>query len=215
MMSKDVDLSDPLQHASGPVITGNSVIALKYKDGIIMAADTVLKYAGCQWYKGINRINKISDNTLLGSTGDYSDLQQILKQLKDKHDLDAIAEDGFEFLGPKDYHKWLANLQFNKRMRVDPLWANHVVAGIDASGNKFLGTVDLYGNNYEADFICAGIANYFCKRILTEGMTDDLSRDDAIKLLKECFTVLFYRDKFQSDNIQIVSAFCITFVKYF
>ena len=36
----------------------------------------------------------------------------IVKLLKKKHDDDVIAEDGFEFLTPRDYCTWLAALHY-------------------------------------------------------------------------------------------------------
>ena len=154
MSNKYAEPSTPLKNADGPIISGGSVIAIKYDKGILMGADTMMRYAGCYWYKDIQRMHQISDNIVLGSAGDYADLQKTLKMIEEKHELDEIAEDQFEFLGPKDYCKWLANLQFNKRMRVDPLYNSHIVAGLDKkSGETYLGTVDLYGNNYEAPFV--------------------------------------------------------------
>ena len=32
---------DPKQHTLSPVVTGTSVLAIKYKDGVMMAADTL------------------------------------------------------------------------------------------------------------------------------------------------------------------------------
>ena len=205
-MMYQAEPAKPMQHSDGPVISGGNVIAIKYDKGILIGADTMLKYAGCYWYKGMSRLNKVSDNVIIGSSGDYADLQQMLKKLKDKHDLDCISEDYQEFLGPKDYLKWLAAVQFNKRMRVDPFWNSHIVAGIDKeTGEKYLGTVDIHGNNYEGNYLCTGIAAYFCKRILSEGVTEETTFEQAKEIINKCFTTLYYRDKFQSDNIELVT----------
>ena len=143
---------------------------------------------------------------LLASGGDYSDLQQILMKLKEKRELDEIADDGNTFLEPKDYCKWLANLHFNKRMRVDPYWNSHLVAGVHSkTGEKYLGIVDLYGNTFEGKYLLTGVANYFCNSLLYDAVTDDLTLEKAKELIDNCFRVLYYRDKFQSDMIQLAT----------
>ena len=196
----------PLKAKEAPEISGGSTIGIKYDKGILLGADTHLMYAGCYWYKDIKRINQISDNCLLASTGDYSDLQMVLKKIKDKHDSDVIADDGHLFYEPKDYCKWLANMHFNKRMRVDPYYNSHIVAGIHSkTGEKFLGTVDVHGNNFEGEYLLTGIANYFCNSILADHVTPELTLEGAKELMNKCFTALYYRDKTQGDKIQLVT----------
>ncbi len=142
----------------------------------------------------------------MASSGDFADLQMLLKKLKDKTDFDAYAEDQAQHYQPKDYCKWLANVHFNKRMRVDPYYNSHIVAGIDSNtGEKFLGTVDVYGNNFEGNYLLTGIANYFCNSILDGNVTEDLTLEGAKALMAKCFTVLYYRDKTQGDKIQFVT----------
>ena len=36
---------DPTKHTTRPIVTGTSVIAVKYADGVMMAADTLGTYA--------------------------------------------------------------------------------------------------------------------------------------------------------------------------
>ena len=197
---------DPITLKDHPEISGGSCIGIKYDKGVLLAGDRMLIYAGVYWEKDVQRIHQISDSTILASSGDYADLQKLLKELQNKNDLDVIAEDGHQFLQPKDYCKWLANVHFNKRMRVNPYFNSHIVAGINSqSGDKFLGVVDVYGNTFEGKYIITGLANYFCPAILESGVTDDLTLEGAKALMEKCFRVLYYRDKCQSDMIQYVT----------
>ena len=130
----------------------------------------------------------------------------LLKKIKAKYDSDVISDDGNQFYEPKDYCKWLANVHFNKRMRVDPYYNSHIVAGIHSkTGEKFLGTVDVHGNNFEGEYLLTGIASYFCNSILSDNVNADLTLEGAKELMNKCFTVLYYRDKTQGDKIQLVT----------
>lgn len=69
-----------IQRTSRPIVTGQSVIAIRYKDGIMMAADTQLCYGNQQKFKDIQRLFPVHQSrTLLGFSGEYSDVQHILK----------------------------------------------------------------------------------------------------------------------------------------
>ena len=47
-------LSEPLKHTKQPIVTGTSVLAVQYADGIMMAADTLGSYGSLAKYKEIH-----------------------------------------------------------------------------------------------------------------------------------------------------------------
>ena len=44
MLVHDVESPAPRKHLTSPIVSGGSVVALKCKEGIIVAADTLLAY---------------------------------------------------------------------------------------------------------------------------------------------------------------------------
>jgi 20S proteasome subunit beta 7 len=46
-----------------PYVTGTSVLALKYKDGVLMACDTLGSYGSTKRYKSVERM-KVRDRSL-------------------------------------------------------------------------------------------------------------------------------------------------------
>lgn len=57
------------------MVTGTSVLAVKYKDGVMMAADCLASYGSLAKFKNVQRLTALSPTTLLGSSGDLSDYQ--------------------------------------------------------------------------------------------------------------------------------------------
>ena len=45
-MHKQVPEDDPIGHLTNPIVTGGAVIALKCREGVIVATDTLLSYGG-------------------------------------------------------------------------------------------------------------------------------------------------------------------------
>lgn len=67
-------MEEPKGHTTDPVCTGGSVIGIKYKDGIMLAADTAGNFGGLLRYKNFQRLTKVSDNCALATGGELSDL---------------------------------------------------------------------------------------------------------------------------------------------
>ena len=51
--------SDPRQHTKSPYVTGTSVMGIKYKDGILIASDTLGAYGSTKRYKTVQRVFKV------------------------------------------------------------------------------------------------------------------------------------------------------------
>ena len=114
-----------------------------------------------------------------------------------------MEQDGASFLKPRDYFGWMSRLNYQRRLKMDPLWVSTVVGGVRKdTGEAFLGMVDMYGLKIEQPYILTGLAIHYCQVILENGWRPDLSEEEAKRLLCTCMTVMFLRDKKASDRVQ-------------
>ncbi|CAI8506312.1 unnamed protein product [Hanseniaspora opuntiae] len=67
------------QHTTSPIVTGTSVVAIKYNNGVVMAADNLASYGSLLRFPGIERLHKVGNNTMVGISGDVSDMQYLLE----------------------------------------------------------------------------------------------------------------------------------------
>ena len=84
------------------------MLAVKYKDGIMIAADTAVSYGSMRKEKDARRIKKLSDELIYASSGEMADFQNLQKMLEKKCQEDTIAQDGATFLKPRDYFNWVS-----------------------------------------------------------------------------------------------------------
>ena len=141
---------------------------------------------------------------MLACSGEASDFQEIKNLMTEKEEEDAIANDGATFLKTKDYWNFLSRVQYQRRMKMNPLFTSTIVAGVDQqTGEKFVGSVDVYGTRNTGDFYATGLGLYYCQVLLQNAHSNDMSQADAIKLLEDCQRVLFYREKRCVDRIQM------------
>jgi len=192
----------PKTHTTQPVNIMSSVMGIKYKGGVLIAADCAVSYGSMKHGKGTSRIFKINNETAFSSSGEMSDFQEICKILEDKYESDAIEHDGAEFLKPRDYFNYLSRLNYQRRMKMDPLWNGTIMAGVEKkTGAPFLGSVDLYGTKIEAKYVLNGLAMHYCQVLFENAWHENLTFEEAKNVIEDGMRVLFYRDKKASDEI--------------
>ena len=57
------------------MVTGTSVLGIKFEGGVVIAADTLGSYGSMARYRDCSRVMKVNDSTILGAGGDYADYQ--------------------------------------------------------------------------------------------------------------------------------------------
>ncbi|CAH1766657.1 14789_t:CDS:2 [Entrophospora sp. SA101] len=180
LSSENQVLSGPISHTLTPIVTGSSVIALEYRDGVMMAADNLASYGNLARFKDVERICPIEEY--------YTN---------DSHTLSA----------PHIY-EFLSKVMYNRRSQFNPLWNSFIVGGYH-KGEKFLGHTDLLGTTFKATTISTGFGAHLVQPILrnaVEGREDTLTEEEAITAIDNCMKVLYYRDtrslnKFQRAKI--------------
>ncbi|NXO02167.1 PSB4 protein, partial [Rhinopomastus cyanomelas] len=196
----------PLTRTLTPMVTGTSVLGVKFNGGVIVAADTMGSYGSLARFRGISRLLKVNDSTMLGASGDYADFQY-LKQVIDQMVIDEeLLGDGHSY-SPKAIHSWLTRVMYNRRSKINPLW-NAVVIGGFYNGQSFLGYVDMLGVAYEAPTVATGYGAYLAQPLMREVLEKkpSLTQEEAQDLIERCMRILYYRDARSFNRYEIAIA---------
>lgn len=79
----DIDaFTEAIQRTQQPIVTGTSVLGIKYKDGVMLAADNLASYGSLARFKDIQRLHPVGDCTILAASGDMADFQQVQRMLE-------------------------------------------------------------------------------------------------------------------------------------
>ncbi|CAB4408300.1 unnamed protein product [Rhizophagus irregularis] len=199
--------ADAITRTQQPIVTGTSVLAFKYKDGIMLAADTLASYGSLARFTNIQRLYPVGDFTIIAASGDISDFQYVQHLLDTVMVEEYYTNDG-HVLRTQNIYEYLSRVMYGRRSRFNPLWNSYVVGGYN-DGEKFLGYVDLLGTTYQSSTIATGFGGYLAQPILrkaVEGREDTLTETEAIEIMNSCMKVLYYRDarsfnKFQRAKI--------------
>ncbi|XP_064330850.1 proteasome subunit beta type-4 [Phalacrocorax carbo] len=196
----------PLTRTLTPMVTGTSVLGAKFDGGVIIAADMMGSYGSLARFRGISRLLKVNDTTMLGASGDYADFQY-LKQIIDQMVIDEeLLGDGHSY-SPKAIHSWLTRVMYNRRSKINPLW-NTVVIGGYYNGEGFLGYVDMLGVAYEAPTLATGYGAYLAQPLMREALEKkpSLTKEEARDLIERCMKILYYRDARSFNRYEVAIA---------
>lgn len=201
------------QHTTSPIVTGTSVVAIKYNNGVVMAADNLASYGSLLRFQGIERLHKVGKTTMVGISGDVSDMQyllEILDELTIEHNYDNDEySDNVDELQPDYIFTYLANLMYHRRTKMNPLWNALIVSGVNSkTGEPFLQYVNLLGVKYSSASIATGFGAHLAIPLLrkladSEEEAQKLTKEQAIQGIKDSMRVLFYRDTRSSKNYSL------------
>lgn len=204
MMHAALSPHAPTTHTTQPIVTGTTVIGIKYNGGVMLAADTLASYGSLARYKDVRRLKQVGENTLIGASGEISDFQTIMEMLDSMNQSDINEDDGYK-RSPSEYFNYLRAVLYQKRGKGNPLWNQLLVAGFHKEA-PFLGYVDLIGTAYEENFIATGFGAYLAIPLIREKWYAEMDEGEARSLLEDCLRVMFYRDCRALNRIQIAKA---------
>lgn len=191
----------PKMNTQNPIITGTSVISMKYKDGVIIAADNLGAYGSLLRFTNEERLIQVGPKTVVGVSGDLSDMQYIQHLLDDmeiENNYHSSYADEEEQLKPSYVFEYLSSVMYQRRSKLNPLW-NALIVGGTEDGKPFLRYVNLLGVTYSSPTLATGFGAHLALPLLrkladTEKDVETIDLETARKAILEAMKILYYRD---------------------
>ncbi|GAV08711.1 hypothetical protein RvY_18368 [Ramazzottius varieornatus] len=195
----------PKQHSQGPSVSGTAVIGVAFKDGIVLAADTVGSYGTLCKIRTVPRLLKVNKNTVLAMSGDYADFQFIEQHIGKQSIRDFNSDDGYEW-SPKSLHSWLTRVLYNARSKIDPLWNSYVVGGYETETNRpYLGGLTMLGISYTSPYVATGFGRFIAQPFLADQVEKNPELDEKTARVAaiHALRLLYYRNRESSNKYQL------------
>lgn len=185
---------DPIGHYHTPITTGTSVLGIAFDKGVIIAADKLGSYGSLARFKNVSRVLKVNKNIILGVGGDIADFQYLKELINSKMIGEECLEDNLN-LKPASLHCWLTRVLYQRRSKVDPLWNNVLIAGLQ-NETPYLGFIDKLGTAVQDKVIATGYGAYIAVPLLRDSLqkNPNMNKQEAEELIVKCMEVLYYRD---------------------
>lgn len=188
-VSTGADGDGPISRTTDPIVTGTSVLGVKYKDGVMLAADTLGSYGSLARFKDVKRVHAVGTQTVVGAGGDLSDWQELQEYLDSwvrSESLRNPVQPGQtppHQLTTSQIFARLSNLLYGRRNKMDPLWNTCIVGGFETQGGKistedpgagepFLALVNVLGVTYSASALATGFGNHIAIPLMRKALED-------------------------------------------
>ncbi|EGD74908.1 proteasome subunit beta type [Salpingoeca rosetta] len=189
-----------------PIVTGTSVLGIKFDGGVAIAADTLGSYGSLARFREISRMCKVGNQTVVGGGGDVADFHMIRDLLNTLEIENREYEDEHD-IKPQAVHTYLTRVLYNRRSQMNPLWNTVLVAGMQ-DGEPYLGYTDKLGVAYQESTLACGYGAYIALGPLLREVADKgepITKDAAVALLQKCLKVLWYRDARSLNRFEIAT----------
>lgn len=114
-----------------PITTGTSILGLVYKDGVLLACDTLASYGSLAYWQRVSRIAEVAAGTALAASGEFSDFQEAQELIGDLARRDRCMADGHPH-DAREIWSYMSRVMYQKRNKMDPLYNSFLIAGMIA-----------------------------------------------------------------------------------
>ncbi len=171
--------------------TGTTILAIKCKDGIVVASDTQATL-GFLATPTSQKIFKLNDNIVAAIAGGVADAQTIIRYIRSQLKLKEIRE-GEVTVRAASY--LISNILFSGSKSFIPYFSVFIVAGKDKNGFKIFHIGDMAGAIEEREYYAAdGSGSYYTLATLDAEYKKGMSIKEGIKLALKCLKVSRKRD---------------------
>ncbi|MFH1063723.1 MAG: proteasome subunit beta [Candidatus Woesearchaeota archaeon] len=185
--------------------TGTTTLAIKCKDGVVLAADkraTAGHFIANKW---VDKIFPIGDNMALTTAGTVSDVQLLVKLVKAELRLKNLRTGAR--ISVKEAANLLAGMVYSniRKPSMIPGISHFLFAGKDWTGYHIF---DIYpdGSLSEAeDYLSSGSGSVFAYGVLETLYTENLSMDETKDLALKSVNAALQRDSASGNGVDLVT----------
>ena len=120
----------PVQHKNDVVLGTQTVLSMKYKDGVLIACDTMASIGGMKYTNNLQRITKIGKHTIIAGSGEYADYNEVRNILLDKTAGHECSDSKTSGPKPSELFKYIQRKMYKKRNEGKPYNTTLVVCGM-------------------------------------------------------------------------------------
>lgn len=179
-----------------------TIIAIKSKEGVVLASDKRASKGFFVGSKDVQKIYPLDESIAVAIAGLLSDAEHMVNLTKAQRKLMAL-ERGFP-MSVRESAKLIANIAYQGLRSYQPFYAELLVAGVDSQGTHIYSS-DPSGSLIEEEFVSSGSGSPVAYGVLEGGYRKDFSMEDAKQLAERAVRAAMERDPGSGNGIDILS----------
>jgi proteasome beta subunit len=179
--------------------TGTTTVALKVKDGVVMATDNRATMGLFVASKTAKKLHRIQDYMYLTIAGGVADAQYLIDVLRAETEIYNLRNE--KKMGVKQAGKLLQNILYNNKGYFE---VGLMLGGVTSWEGPVLFDLEGYGSSLEEDYASVGSGSVFALGILETEWKPDLSLEDGMNLAVKAVRSAIIRDIASGNGIDVV-----------
>ena len=178
--------------------TGTTTVGLVVKDGVALATDTRATSGFYVAHRKAKKLYPLSDYAAITIAGRVADAQSIIDYIR--ANMGYYMSTWRRSMPIVSIARMTANLMF--RWRLFPYEAQLIIAGVDSKGPHIF-NVDLFGTMTEEKILSTGSGSPIAYGILESEYDENMSVEEAAKLVFKAVAMAIQRDIGSGDSIDV------------
>lgn len=179
-----------------------TVVAIKSKDGVVLASDKRASKGFFVGSKGIQKIYPLDETVAAAVAGLLSDAEYLINLAKAERRLITLRR-GFP-MTVRESAKLISTIAYNGFKSYQPFVAELLVAGIDSDGGHIY-TTDPSGSLIGEDFASSGSGSPVAYGVLEGGYSDNLGLEEAKELAEKAVRAAMERDPGSGNGVNLLT----------
>mmetsp|Transcript_28127 Transcript_28127/g.64369 ORF Transcript_28127/g.64369 Transcript_28127/m.64369 type:complete len:202 (-) Transcript_28127:80-685(-) len=167
----------------------DSVFALRYDGGVIIAADQANARSILVYQNNLDKIIPLSSHTMMGMSGPNSDLVNFSDFIRANVKLYELMNNGATLT--TDAQANFVRGTLATALRKGPYQVNLLLGGFDVADKKAgLYYMDYMASMHPVNFGVQGYASNFCLSIFDRDWKEGLTQEEGVKIVEKCINEL-------------------------
>jgi len=182
----------------------DTVFGITYNDGVIIAADQSNGRSILTYQKNLDKVAKLTDYSMMGVSGPNCDLVNFTEYIAKNINLYEISNEGTKLSTHAQAN--FARGELATAIRKGPYQVNVLLGGYDVGekgGFASLYYLDYFGALHKVKHGAQGYAQYFCASIFDKEYKENLTEEEAIKIIEKCIFEMRTRFMMSQPNFII------------
>lgn len=187
MFHADQVVADP--QMDGPVQLGTTILAVAFKGGVVLAADSRTSTGSYVVNRTSNKLTKLTSNIYCCRSGSAADTQALASMTSNY--LEQYAIDVGQQPTVTAAASLFQRLCYNNKWNIS---AGIIVAGYDAVNGGSLYSIPSGGSSVKLDYAIGGSGSIFLYSYMDSNFRRDMTKEECIDFCRRCVSHAFSRD---------------------
>jgi 20S proteasome subunit beta 4 len=166
----------------------DSIFAIKYKGGVLLASETTINHSIFKLKKGGNKVEQLDSHCLMGLAGDNSDRDHFRSYIKRNVEFFKFKSNGQRSSVSRSAQ--FVRGELAKAIRKSMKQVSPLVVGFDERRGPQVYWLDYLGTLCDVNYGVHGYSAYFLNSVLASGWREDLTYEEAVQLAKDCIKAI-------------------------